>query len=382
MVFQPSEMILTAGPSITSRELGYVVDAAQNGWNFHFKNYLGKFEKALANYVGTDHCVGMSSGTAALHVGLKLLGVGEGDEVIMPDLTFVSCANAVRFLGGTPVFVDVDPDTWCIDIDAMEMAITPKTKVIMPVWMYGQAPRMDELMDVFHRKCVANDTNGWVLEDACPALGTIYKGKKAGSWGHVSAFSFQGAKIAVMGEGGALLTNYGSFDKKARSLYSHGRDFDKEFWHSEVGFMYRLSNLQAALGLAQVERIEELAAKKRQIFQWYKDRLGDLDCITMNADQPEARLNYWMPSIVLQRSSLSRDELRSALKEKLIDTRPFFYPISKFSMYENCPRGNNRFSYYLGHHGINLPSGVWLDEERVDYIACNIRELLTRKAVS
>ncbi len=374
---KPDKLVLTAGPSITERERTYVEDAVLNGWNFNMDDYVVKFEKTLANYVGVKHCLGLTKGTHALHLALALFNIKPGDEVIIPDMTYVACSNVVEYTGAKPVFVDIDPVTWCIDPDAIKKAITPKTRAIMPVWMYGSSPRMEEIMDI------ANKHNLLVVEDSCPALGTIYKNKKAGTWGHIGTFSFQGAKIAVMGEGGALVTNSQEWDERARSLYDHGKDSKKQFWHNEIGFMYELSNLQAALGLAQVERIEELVAKKRQIFQWYWQRLSDLprNLITMNYEHKNSRVNCWMTSIILgKKSPLQRDELRRALKERNIDTRQFFYPISMLPMYAGKIKVNNPNAYYVSLNGINLPSGVMLTEEQVDYIARNVKELLTRKA--
>lgn len=369
---KPEKMILTAGPSITQKEIDYVNDAVRNGWNFHLDDYVVKFEKTLANYVGMKHCVAVTRGTHALHLSLVLFGIGPGDEVIMPDVTFVACSNTVEYTGAKPVFVDIDPKTWCIDVDSFKNAITSKTKVVMPVWMYGSAPEMEKIMEI------AKKHNIKVIEDSCPALGTIYQGKSAGTWGDCGAFSFQGAKIATMGQGGAFVTDNTDYDTRSRSLYKHGRDFGREFWHDKVGFMYEPSNLQAALGLAQVERIEELVAKKRQIFKWYRDRLADIPCITMNYEQPNVRINCWMSSIVLQDNApLKRDDLRKALKERNIDTRPFFYPLSMFPLYEGKVSVNNPVAYRVGLNGINLPSGVLLTEEIVDYVASNVRELLT-----
>lgn len=371
-MLKPEKTILTAGPSITQKEIDYVHDAVKNGWNFHLDDYVVQFEKTLADYVGMKHCVAVTRGTHALHLALVLFGVGPGDEVIIPDVTFVACSNAVEYTGAKPVFVDIDPDTWCINVDSFQKAITSKTKVVMPVWMYGGAPKMESIMEI------AKKHNIKVIEDSCPALGTIYQGKSAGTWGDCGAFSFQGAKIATMGQGGALVTDSADYEARARSLYKHGRDFGREFWHKQVGFMYEPSNVQAALGLAQVERIEELVAKKRQVFKWYHDRLADIPCITMNYEQPNVRTNCWMSSLVLQDNApLKRDDFRKALKERNIDTRPFFYPLSMFPIYEGKVSVDNPVAYRVGLNGVNLPSGVCLSEETVDYVAQNVRELLT-----
>ena len=365
-------MILTAGPSISQKEIDYVLDAVKTGWNFHWSDYLRKFEKALAAYEGTEHALAVSHGTAALHLALAVFGVGPGDEVIVPDLTYVACSNVVRYLGAKPVFADVDRETWCLDPKSVEKLITSKTKAIMPVWMYGNAPDMDAIM------AIAKKHKLYVIEDSCPALGTTYKNKKAGSIGDVGAFSFQGAKIAVMGEGGGFVTNRKDFMDQAMSLYDHGRDENRQFWAKQFGYMYELSGVQAALGLAQVERIEELVAKKRQIFKWYFDRLSSIKYFSLNKELPGVCSNMWMPSIVLHKDApISRDDLRVELKKRMIDTRPFFFPITMFPIYEDKQAAvRNPNAYYLSANGLNLPSGFERTEEDVDYIASHIKDIL------
>jgi perosamine synthetase len=363
-----TRLILTAGPEITDREVSYGLDAIKNGWNEHYADYIERFENAFAEYVGVKHALTVSSGTAALHLAMRALGIGEGDEVIVPDQTFVAVANAVQFTGATPVTCDVERDTWCIDPLSFKGAITKKTKAVVPVWTYGQAPQLDEIL------AIAHDHGLYIVEDACPAVGSRYKGRHAGSMGDVAAFSFQGAKILVTGEGGMLVTNNTDHYEKARSLRVHGRDPKKEFWHTDIGYMYRLSNVQAAIGLGQLEHIDTMVAKKQQIFQWYKERLMGSPALTLNTENEWSKSNYWMSSIVLD-DDHDRQALRSSLLERAIDTRPFFYPISALPMYH---RGEvtTPVSHYLGRQGINLPSGVMLTEEKVDYIATTVLELL------
>lgn len=357
-------LILTAGPDITDREIEYGLDAIANGWNHHSADYIERFEQAFADYVGVKYALAMTSGTAALHVALRVQGIGKGDEVIVPDQTFVAVANAVRFCGATPVFCDVEADTWCLDPQSFRAAMTPKTKAVIPVWTYGQAPRMHEIVKL------ARQHNLAIVEDACPAVGSRYKTQHAGTFGDLAAFSFQGAKILTTGEGGMLVTNNEEWYQKAYSLRTHGRDKAKTFWHDDIGYMYRMSNLQAAIGLGQLEHIDQMVAKKRQIFRWYKARLGT--AVDMNDENAWSEPNYWMTSIVLD-DRVDRDAFRTELLKRNIDTRPFFYPMSELPMYDEAI---TPVSYHLGHQGINLPSGVKLTEEQIDYIATSVLSLL------
>jgi len=362
----PEKTILTAGPSISQKEVDYVTDAVKYGWNFKAGEYNDRFERALASYVGTKHAVATSCGTGALHLSLKALGIGKGDEVIVPDMAFIAASNAVEFTGAKPVFADIDERTWCLDPDSFRKRITEKTKAVIPVWMYAAVPDMGRIMEVAQEKGIL------VVEDSCPALGATFNGKKAGSIGDAGTFSFQGAKTIVIGQGGAVTTNREDVAKKASYYNTFARDPSREFWHTDVGFKYQMSGIQAALGLAQLERAEELLAKKRQVFQWYNKRLSGVECLRLNAEQQGA--TYWMSSIVLGKSCpRTRQELRDFLKQNKIDTRPFFYPISMFPMYKPMEK-ENPVSYRVGLNGINLPSGVALSEEQVDYVCSKILE--------
>lgn len=369
-MYKPEKMILTAGPSITNREVNYVVDAVKNGWNFHFNDYVEKFEKTIASYIGIKHAMATSSGTGALHLSLLAMGIKKGDEVILPEISAVASANVISYVGATPVFVDIEKDTWCIDSESFKKAITNKTRAVMPVDLYGHPADMDKINKI------AKDHGIYVLEDACPSLGATYHGRKAGSLGDMAAFSFQGAKVAVIGEGGMLVTDNTKLFEKASYIADLGRDRSRgAFWHTIIGYKYRMSNIQAALGLAQVERIEALIEKKRKIFQWYFKRLKNVDRISMNIEKEWAKNTYWMSSIVLDKKfSLTRDEMMAELKKRKIDTRPFFFPFSTLPMYKT--KVNNPAAYHAGFQGINLPSGVNLTEKEVDYVASQVIDLL------
>ena len=366
----PNKMILTAGPSISQKEIDYVLDAVKNGWNENWNGYIKKFEKKFAEYVGTKYAMTTSSCTGALHLALAALGIKEGDEVILPDLLWIAPASAVRYLGGTPVFVDIESDTWCIDPGGIKKAITKKTKAIIPAHLYGHPANMDEVNKI------AEEYGLYVIEDAAPSLGGEYKGKRTGSLSDVGCFSFQGAKLVVTGEGGMLVTNDDQIYERAEFLGDQGRDKNKQFWIKEIGFKYKMSNIQAAIGLAQLERINEFLERKRQIFNWYKERLEGVEGLRLNVEKEWAKNTFWMSSIVLDKNfPVTRDELRVKLKERNIDTRSFFYPMSQFPMFEEKSAANP-ISYKISKWGINLPSGVNLTEEEVNYIAENVKELL------
>ena len=373
ITFVPKKTILTAGPSVSQKEVRYVMDAAKNGWNEHATDYKDKFEHAFARYLGVKYAIATTGGTHSLHLALATLGIGLGDEVIIPEITYAACSDVVVLLGAKPVFVDILRDTWCIDPEAVKKAITKRTKAIMPVDIYGNPHEVDAIQRI------AKQHHLFTVEDACPGVGAEFRNKKVGSQSDFGAFSFQGAKIMVTGTGGMLVTDSKTLYERAVHLNDHGeakgyKGFRKKFWQTEVGYEFDMSNLQAAFGLAQLERIETFVAKKRQIFDWYYDRLGDIKGISMNKERPKTRSNRWMTSIILDYDfGITRDGLIARLKKKLVDTRPFFYPISMFPMYKEA---DTPVAHHVGLNGINLPSGLNLTEEQVDYVARMVRTLL------
>ncbi len=362
--------ILTAGPTISQLEIDYVLDAVKNGWNENWSGYLTRFEQSFADYVGTKFAMATSSCTGALHLALLALGVGPGDEVLVPEVTWIATASAVSYTGAKPVFVDVDAETWCMDPESARRAIAPNTKVIMPVHLYGHPTDMRAIV------ALAEEHGLKILEDAAPALGAEVEGRKVGGIGHIAAFSFQGAKIMTCGEGGMLVTSDPALLERARYMNDHGRDPHTAFVNTAIGYKYKMSNLQAALGLGQLERIEELVAKRRLNFQWYRDRLAGVPGLTLNVERPWARNIYWMSSIVLgDEFSLGRDQVMAGLKQRDIDSRPFFLPISSFPMFENR-RDANPVAYKLSNRAINLPSGHNLTEADVDRVCASLLEVL------
>lgn len=375
MQYQPErkikdgELILTAGPSISAREVTYVMDAAKHGWNHQWNKYIKRFEQEFSDYVGMKYVMSTSSCTGALHIALQALGIGPGDEVIVPDITWVATANAVVYVGATPVFADVDPVSWCLDPASFESLITDKTKAVIPVHLYGHPAPMDEIA------AIARKHHLYIIEDAAPAIGAECNGRKVGTYGDFVAFSLQGAKLVVSGEGGILLTNNEELFKKAYAIWDQGR-VPGTFWINQNGLKYKMSNVQAALGLGQLERVDELIESKRRIFSWYEQGLAGCKKVQLNKELPWARSIYWMTSILVDKNAgISRDELREKLKQQHIDTRSVFPAISQ---YPHWPRKQaaQPTAFMVGEQAINLPSGVCLKKEQVDYVCKTIRTIL------
>jgi perosamine synthetase len=362
-----NKFISISSPSITKKEIDFVKDAVESGWVSSLGKYIKIFEDKFAEFCGTKYALATSNGTAALHLTVALLGIKEGDEVIIPDLTFIATANAVSYTGAKPVCADIEAETWCIDPESVRKKITQRTRAIIPVHLYGHPADMDGIMNL------AEQYNLYVIEDASEAHGARYKNRMVGSIGDLGVFSFYGNKIITTGEGGMITTNNPEFYEKAAFLRDHAMSKDKRYWHPEIGFNYRMTNLQAALGVAQLERIAELINKKRQIFKWYEESLEGVSVIKLNPQKDWAENVYWMICLLLEEGiSDKKESLTQKLKEKGIDSRPFFYPISLMPMYKS--EGINRIAYSVSRRGLNLPSGVDLTREEVDYIAHAICE--------
>ncbi|MBN1404572.1 MAG: aminotransferase class I/II-fold pyridoxal phosphate-dependent enzyme [Opitutales bacterium] len=364
------EMILTAGPSISQRESSYAYDAAKYGWNNQWSKYLSSFESAFAKYVGVKYALATSSGTGALHLSLAALGIGPGDEVIVPDITWVATANAVLYVGATPIFADIDRDTWLVDPASIEAKVTPRTKAIMVVHLYGHACDMDRI------GAIARKHDLHIVEDAAPSIGAQYKGRHTGSFGSFACFSFQGAKLSVTGEGGMLLTNDDRLYERAYEIWNQGRN-PGTFWIRTNGLKYKMSNVQAAIGLGQLERIDALVEAKRRIFRWYEEGLDGVPHLALCREPEETRSIYWMSSICLDESSpMSRDELAKHLKALNVDTRPVFPAISQYPIWP-LRQPPLPVAKFVGDHAMNLPSGVCLSHEQVQYVCRCIREALS-----
>ncbi|MBU6476171.1 MAG: DegT/DnrJ/EryC1/StrS family aminotransferase [Alphaproteobacteria bacterium] len=362
-----------AKPSITEREVAYAADAARNGWAEHCFDYIHKFRDLLKDYLGVPHVIPTSSCTGALHLGLAALGIGPGDEVILPDITWIASAAPVTYLGATPVFVDVLEDSWCIDPAAIEAAITSQTKAIIIVHIYGNLCDMDAIMAIGKKHGLP------VIEDAAEALGSVYKGKKAGAIGDMATFSFHGTKTVTTGEGGALVVRSDALFDKISILESHGRDprVPKQFWCEQIGYKYKMPNIAAAIGAAQMERIDELVARKREIFKEYVAQLGGIADLRFNPEPEGAYNSYWMSTVVFGKTiPFVREDLISDFKKGNIDARVFFYPLSMMPPFEKCPQ--NKISYGLYDRGMNLPSYHDLTKDDISRVCGVIKNYLAK----
>jgi len=357
-----NKKISFAGPWVTQKEIDYVVDAVKNGWYETFYMHIKKLEKAVADYVGRKYAIATHCCTLALHLACASLDLKPGNEVICTDFSWVATAYAISYTGATPVLVDIDPDSWCIGPKAIEKAITKKTKAIMLVHSFGHPAQMDEIM------AIAKKYNLHVIEDAAPSLGSEFKEKKTGSFGTIGCFSFQGAKIAVSGEGGVFLTDDENIYKKANLLAEMGRTDSKAvFWSDMLGYQYIIGNLTAALALAQVERIDELVAKKRQVFDWYHARLKNVPGIKLIKEKKDCKSNYCYPSLLLEDSiKADRNTVVKKLKELNIHCRPTFPRMSTFPTLEQ--RYPNPVAEKVEKRGISLPSAANLTEEDINFV--------------
>jgi perosamine synthetase len=372
------ERIPVSGPSITQKEIDYVTDAVANAWYGNANMYHQRFEKAFAEYVGVRHAVSLPSCTSAIHLSLLALGVGPGDEVVVPDITWIASAAPVTYVGATTVFADIDPESWCMSAESLKACITPRTKAVIPVDLYGNLPEMDALRAVSGSHGVA------LIEDAAEAIGAEYRGRKAGSFGETGVFSFHGSKTLTTGEGGMLLTDREDILKRVLFLRDHGRPpGDRLFHNTEVAYKYKMSSMQAALGLAQLERVEELVSRKRQIFSWYQKYLDGFDGLTLNHEAPYVRNVFWMVTVVLhEKFGLKKEALMERLDKYGIDSRPFFYPLSALPAYAASPdvrraRACNLNSYRISPYALNLPSALNLTEEKVKRVCGTLKEILT-----
>jgi perosamine synthetase len=364
--------IPVAAPVIGEREIEYVTDAVRSGWVSSIGQYVEQFEHDFAAFVGTGHAVAVANGTVALHLALHALGVGPGDEVIVPDLTFAATAHAVLMTGATPVFVDIDRQTWCLDPRAFERAITPRTRVVIPVHLYGHPADMDGIARVAAAHRIV------VLEDAAEAHGAAIGCARVGSFGAIGSFSFYGNKLITTGEGGMLTTADSNLAERLRFLKDQGMARQRHYFHTELAFNYAMTNLQAALGVAQLERVECLIAKKRDIFGWYAERLSDR--IELNHERAGCRSVFWMTSAVLD-DSAARERIGAGLAEAGVETRPFFVPMSQLPHLQSCRAvgvDGDRCAVAgdIAERGINLPSGCALQRADVDYVCDALLSML------
>lgn len=357
-------------PSITELEVAYATDAARHGWGERCYEYIGRFERAFATHLGVAHAIATSSCTGAMHMGLSALGVGPDDEVILGDINWIASAAPITYLGAKAVFVDVLPDGWCLDPERVEAAITSRTKAIIAVHLYGNLCDMDRLLAIGCRHGIP------VVEDAAEAIGSEWRGRRAGSMGAFGTFSFHGTKTVTTGEGGMFVTQDPQLHERVLTLSNHGRSAaqTRQFWPDVVGFKYKMSNLQAAVGCAQMERIDELIQTKRRIFRYYVDALAGLPC-TLNPEPADTVNGCWMPTIVVDQGlPFDRDALLSEFKKDQIDGRVFFWPLSQLPMFE--PQPQNRVAYGIYRRAVNLPSYHDIGVAELDRVVAAVRKTL------
>ncbi|MHB8089865.1 MAG: DegT/DnrJ/EryC1/StrS family aminotransferase [Anaerolineaceae bacterium] len=358
-------------PSITELEVGYATDAARNGWGEKCYEYINKFEEKFKEFTGSKYAIATSSCTGALHMGLAALGVGSGDEVILADTNWIASASPITYVGATPVFVDILPDTWCIDPEAVEKAITPNTRAIIAVHIYGNLCEMDQLLAIGEKYGIP------VIEDAAEAIGSFWHGKHAGTIGKFGTFSFHGTKTLTTGEGGMFITNDAEFYEKVLTLSNHGRarGQTKQFWPDAIGFKYKMSNIQAAIGYGQMERIHDLVSRKREIFTYYQNQLAGLTGITMNAEKLNTVNGFWMPTLVFDKTiGITREKLQVAFMAENIDARVFFHPLSSLPMFED--KLGNAKAWDIPNRAINLPSYHDITFEEQDRVTEVIKLLI------
>lgn len=355
-------------PSITDLEVAYATDAARNGWGERCYEYITRFEEAFKSHLGVKYAIATSSCTGAMHMGMAALGIGPGDEVIMADTNWIATAAPIVHLGAKPVFVDILPNSWCIDPELAEAAITPRTKAIIAVHLYGNLCDVDQLLAIGEKHGIP------IIEDAAEAIGSVYHDKRAGSMGKFGSFSFHGSKTLTTGEGGIFVTNDSNLFEKVLTLSNHGRarSQTKQFWPDMVGFKYKMSNIQAAIGCGQLERIDELISRKREILRCYRERLEKLTGISMNPEPTGTVNGAWMPTVVFDsKTGVTRERLQEAFAAENIDARVFFHPLSTLPMFEDQPE--NRLAGCIHKRAINLPSYhdiAITDIDRVTDVIC------------
>ncbi|MDT5270945.1 MAG: perosamine synthetase [Acidobacteriota bacterium] len=367
-------LIPVSSPSFVGREREYVLDCMESGWVSSAGKYIDRFEAAFADFCGVKHAVACCNGTAALHLGLLALGVGPGDEVIVPTLTFVATANAVTYCGARPVFADSEPETWNLDPAQVEAKITPRTKGIVAVHLYGHPADMDAL------RALASRHGLFLLEDAAEAHGALHRGRSAGSLGDLAAFSFYGNKIIATGEGGMVTTDDDALAARVRLLRGQGVDPERRYWFPVVGYNYRMMNIPAAIGLAQLERVDWHMGRRREVAAVYRQLLDGVAGLSWQAERDWARHAYWMFTVLLdEREADSRDPLIARLHEEGVETRPVFYPLHSLPPYRESARGEEfPVAESLARRGISLPTWAGLSRDDQSYVCERLRACMSQ----
>lgn len=357
-------------PSITNLEVSFAAEAAANGWGDNCYAYINRFEELFMQHLGVNYAIATSSCTGALHMGMAALNIGPGDEVIMADTNWIATASPIIKLGAKPVFVDIKSDTWCLDPNKVELAITHRTKAIVAVHLYGSLCDMGTLLALGEKYKIP------IIEDAAEAVGSIWHGKRAGSMGKFGTFSFHGTKTITTGEGGMFVTNDEALFERVLTLSNHGRARGqlKQFWPDVVGFKYKMSNIQAAIGCAQMMRVEELINRKREIMAYYRERISSLPGVNMNFEADGVVNGAWMPNAVFESShSITREKIQVAFAAENIDARVFFWPLSSLPMFE--PVKKNLNAWDIPTRAINLPSYHDIQEPDLNRVVETIYKL-------
>ena len=365
--------IAVAAPQLDGREAEYVLECVQSTWISSSGRFLNAFEEGFAKLCGVKHAVATNNGTTALHLALVALGLQPGDQVLVPDLTYIASANAVRYCGATPVFIDNERRTFNIDPARIEAKITPRTRAIMPVHLYGHPADMDPINEIAQRHGL------WVVEDAAEAAGALYKGQPVGGLGDCATFSFYGNKIITTGEGGMVTTNDDALAAKLRLYRGQGMDPDRRYWFPVVGFNYRMTNLAAAVGLAQLERIDHHLAQRQRVAQAYAARLQRLsDQLILPVAEPWAHHVFWMYSVLLNQPE-RRDAVMAAMDAEGVETRPLFHPMHTLPPYAE-PQGCYPNADWCATRGINLPSHGGLTDADLDRVVDALERALSQTA--
>jgi perosamine synthetase len=364
--------IPVASPSLSGNEKTYVMDCMESGWISSAGKYVEKFEAAFAEFCDTKHAISCCNGTAALHLSLLALGVRPGDEVIVPTLTFVATANAVTYCGARPVFVDSEAEAWTLDPALIEAKITPRTRAIIAVHIYGHPADMCALESIARRHKL------FLIEDAAEAHGARYQGRSVGSLGDIAAFSFYGNKIIATGEGGMVVTDDDALARRAAQFRGQGQDFERRYWFPIIGYNYRMMNLPAAIGLAQLERVNWNLQRRSEIAAWYLEELRDVPGVTWQTEKEWAKHAHWLFSIILNDDvHADRDAVMAYLEKRGIETRPIFYPMHILPPYLELAR-NEAYpvAERLARRGLSLPTWAGLTREDVSFVCDAVRECL------
>lgn len=355
--------ILISKPNIDHNDLISINTAVVDGWGKNYMYYNNKFERTFKKFIGSKYSIATSSCTGATHIVLKAMNLKKNDEVILPDITWFSCASAIDYLGAKPIFVDIDPDTLCIDPKEIERKITKKTKAILMVHLYGA------VCDIQRINKIAKKNKIFLIEDCAESLGSKYKNKLTGTFGDVSVFSFHGSKtITTGGEGGAITTNNKTLYKKMFKISNHGKNSKKVFFQDEVGFKYKMSTIQCAMGISQIKKVNKLNIKKNHIYNYYKKRLNRLP-ISFQVSNKYSKPCYWMPTFYVNHPKFNRNDLINYMSKKKITLRPCFYPLHKFKFYKSKFKSSEyKYSNLISKNGVNLPSYYELDYQSLDYV--------------